>query len=273
MHRHLPAGSEVDSHHHDEHQIVYASRGVLSIVTAAGTWVAPANRALWIPAGTPHEHRAYGPTDLHSVGLPVTDNPLRLATPAVLAVSPLLRELIVAYSATPADRSPARQRLYRVLVDQLESAPPQAFHLPAATDGRLASVCAILRDNPADNRSLAELGAAVGAGGRTLTRLFRTELGMTFPQWRTQLRLHHALILLAGNDSVTAVAHRCGWSSASARPQEGGGLGPWPPRRGGGRAHPTIPTCTRSWPGPAAGWAAADRSAAARVRAAGAPAG
>lgn len=39
---------------------------------------------------------------------------------------------------------------------------------------------------------------------------------MSFPQWRTQLRLYHALILLAGNTPVTVVAHHCGWSSASA---------------------------------------------------------
>ncbi len=38
---------------------------------------------------------------------------------------------------------------------------------------------------------------------------------MTFPQWRTQLRLQHALVLLAEGHPVTAVAHRCGWSSAS----------------------------------------------------------
>lgn len=39
---------------------------------------------------------------------------------------------------------------------------------------------------------------------------------MTFPQWRTQLRLHRALVLLAEGTPVTTVAHRCGWSSASA---------------------------------------------------------
>jgi AraC-like DNA-binding protein len=32
---------------------------------------------------------------------------------------------------------------------------------------------------------------------RPLSRLFRRDLGMTFPRWRTQLRFHHALILLA----------------------------------------------------------------------------
>lgn len=76
--------------------------------------------------------------------------------------------------------------------------------------------CALLHDDPADGRTLARLGAAVGAGERTLSRLFRAELHMTFPQWRTQLRLHHALILLAENTPVTTVAHRCGWASASA---------------------------------------------------------
>ena len=39
---------------------------------------------------------------------------------------------------------------------------------------------------------------------------------MTFPQWRTQSRLYHALRLLADDTPVTAVAHRCGWSSSSA---------------------------------------------------------
>lgn len=59
-------------------------------------------------------------------------------------------------------------------------------------------------------------GMRVGVSDRTLSRLFRRDLGMTFPQWRTQLRLHHALVLLTGRTPVTAVAHQCGWSSTSA---------------------------------------------------------
>jgi AraC-like DNA-binding protein len=80
----------------------------------------------------------------------------------------------------------------------------------------LSTLCDILRADPADGRTLAELGREVGASDRTLSRLFRSDLGMTFPQWRTQLRLHAALVLLAGGTPVTAVAHRCGWASTSA---------------------------------------------------------
>jgi AraC-like DNA-binding protein len=77
-------------------------------------------------------------------------------------------------------------------------------------------VCDVLGADPADGRTLGAFGREIGAAERTLSRLFRSDLGMTFPQWRTQLRLLTALRLLAEDQPVTAVAHRCGWSSTSA---------------------------------------------------------
>ncbi|MGP4020671.1 AraC family transcriptional regulator [Saccharopolyspora sp. 5N708] len=214
--RYLPPGSGIDAHRHDDHQIVYAGRGVLSVTTDAGSWIAPGTRAVWIPAGTVHEHRAYGETDLHTVGLPTTDNPLGLNSPAVFAVGPLLRELILACTGGEPYAAAERDRLHAVLLDQLRRAPQQPIRLPTPRDPRLAAVCAILADDPADQRTLASLGAQVGASERTLSRLFRAEMRMTFPQWRTQLRLYHGLRLLAGGAAVTTVAHRTGWSSTSA---------------------------------------------------------
>jgi AraC-like DNA-binding protein/quercetin dioxygenase-like cupin family protein len=212
----LTAGNPIGAHRHDDHQIAYAGRGVLTVITSAGSWVAPGTRAVWIPAGTVHAHEAHGTLELHLLGLPATDNPLGLDTPTVLAVGPLLRELIVAYTDTPKDDSPERTRLRAVLLDQLRASPLQPLHLPAPATPLLRTVCDMLRADPADPRTLAQLGRAVGASDRTLSRLFRSDLGMTFPQWRTQLRLHNALVLLAEKAPVTTVAHRCGWSSASA---------------------------------------------------------
>jgi AraC-like DNA-binding protein/quercetin dioxygenase-like cupin family protein len=215
LHR-LAAGSGIDAHRHDENQIVYAARGVLSVTTDGGAWIAPATRAIWVPAGTVHQHRAYGETDMHAIGLPTQENPLGLDAPAVLAVGPLLRELIIGYTRDPDDNSAERHRLRAVLLDQLRHSPREPIRLPTPRDPRLASVCELLAADPADTRSLAALGAQVGASERTLSRLFAAELGMTFPRWRTQLRLHRALILLAEDTPVTTVAHRCGWATASA---------------------------------------------------------
>ncbi|GAB3807044.1 helix-turn-helix transcriptional regulator [Micromonospora zhanjiangensis] len=212
----LTPGGAIAAHWHDDHHIVYAGRGVLAVTTAAGSWVTPSTRAIWVPAGVVHAHRAHGELELHLVGLPATENPLGLDTPTALAVGPLLRELIVAYAGGPHDDSSERSRLRAVLLDQLRISPQQPLHLPEPSSPPLRALCDILRADPADGRTLGELGRQVGASDRTLSRLFRADLGMTFPQWRTQLRLQCALVLLAQGTPVTAVAHRCGWSSASA---------------------------------------------------------
>jgi transcriptional regulator GlxA family with amidase domain len=134
-------------------------------------------------------------------------------------VSPLLRELILECTRRKHDESaehPAGVRLRGVLLDQLSSAERLAEHLPAPTSPLLRAVCEGMAADPADARTLADWAREVVAGERTLSRLFRAELGLTFPQWRTRLRLHHALVLLSDGLPVTTVAHRCGWASASA---------------------------------------------------------
>ncbi|MFI5691606.1 AraC family transcriptional regulator [Kribbella sp. NPDC051586] len=217
-HRPIEAGGGIEAHWHDRHQIVYAGRGVLSVTTDAGRWVVPGTLAIWIPAGTLHQHRAYGETTLHTVGL--QQNPLKLDTPSALGVSPLLRELILTYTSAEAEAGGAdpaeRGRLLGVLLDQLRRSHERPTYLPTAQDPRLLAVCELLTAEPADGRTLTELGREVGASERTLSRLSRAELGMSFPQWRTQLRLHEALRLLAEGESVTRVAHSTGWASASA---------------------------------------------------------
>lgn len=213
--RHLAPGDVIDVHRHDDHQIIYAGRGLVTVTTTRGSWVAPATRAIWVPAGTVHSHRAHGHVDLHLVGIPCADNPLGLTTPAVLSVGPLLRELIAAYTQASGD-TPERHRLKGVLLDQIRVAHQQPLHIPSPTAPLLRSVCAILEENTSESKTLAELGRAVGASERTLSRLFQNDLGMSFPKWRRQLRLHRALILLAEGTAVTAVAYHCGWSSPSA---------------------------------------------------------
>ena len=212
----LGPGGAIDPHRHDDHQIVYASRGVLAVTTSAGSWITPSNRAIWIPAGTAHGHRAYGELELHTVGIPATENALGSSAPTIVTVSPLLRELIKSLTSTPETPSPERARLRSVVVDQVRVATEVTNHLPAPTEPLLTAVAEIFTANPAENRTLHELGREVGASSRTLSRMFHHDLGMTFPQWRTQLRLHRALIELAAGSPVSAVAHRLGWASTSA---------------------------------------------------------
>ncbi|WP_372349352.1 AraC family ligand binding domain-containing protein [Streptomyces sp. KL116D] len=85
----LTSGGEIDAHRHDDHQIVYASHGIIAITTDAGSWVAPATRALWIPAGTVHRHQAHGELRPPSSWACPPRRTRSLDAPTVLSVSPL----------------------------------------------------------------------------------------------------------------------------------------------------------------------------------------
>ncbi|MEV0094813.1 helix-turn-helix transcriptional regulator [Streptomyces sp. NPDC050738] len=223
QHREKPARvplahqERIDWHDHADHQLVSVGTGVLQVSTALGSWVVPPHRAVWLPARVAHAHQAYGPTELRALIFRRSVNPLRLDRPTVLAVTPLLREVIAALTDESEELRPGPQRnLERVARDQLRRVEALQVHLPALADPRLRDVARLLGDDPGDGRTLAGIGAAVGSSERTLSRLFREEAGMTFPQWRTQFRLHHALTLLAADTSVTGTAAACGYSGPSA---------------------------------------------------------
>src|SRR3954468_24514828 len=213
----LPHGYHLDPHTHDAGQLVYAAAGALATTTERGTWVAPANRVTWTPPGFAHSHRFYGRTDARVLTIPVELCGELVAHPSVFAVSPLLREaVLVLTDDRPEARPGAHRRLLAVVVDELCETPEQSLHLPEPGDDRLRAVTDLLHADPARPATLTELGRAAGASERTLSRLFHTELGMSFHRWRTTLRIHHALAHLTDGMSVTDTAVTCGWSTPSS---------------------------------------------------------
>lgn len=214
--RHLSSGDEVSPHRHDDHQLVYASAGVLEVIVPEGTWFTPSVRAVWVPGGTIHYWQVHGATTVHMVGIPRTLMPSAGHIPALVAVSPLLRELIIACAEQGPARTPAERRLLRVLVDRIRVQDEPPTVLLALHDPLLLAIQAVLESDMAATPSLSELGRRVGASERTLSRLFNEKLGMSYTTWRTQLRLHRAILLLAENSTVTHAAVACGFSSPSA---------------------------------------------------------
>lgn len=209
-------GSRIGAHRHAEGQLVYCASGALATTTAYGTWIAPANRVTWTPPGFQHAHRCHGDTDVRIVVLPAELCARLPRHPSVCAVGPLLREAILALTDRHETRPEVYARLRAVLVDELVETAEQSLHLPEPRDDRLRAVTELLHQDPAQMTTLAEFGRAVGAGERTLTRLFHRELGMSFLKWRTMLRIHRALVHLADGRSVTDTSIACGWSNPTS---------------------------------------------------------
>jgi AraC-like DNA-binding protein len=210
-------GDVIERHRHDDHQLIYVSSGVLAIRTEHGSWVASNDRALWVPANTWHEHRFYGQSRFHTVGFPArgTAPPLTVRTPTVIAVDALVRELLIALTSTTLPPAETRH-IQAVLRDRLRRVAAQPITLPAPRDRRLADACRLVEGDLRRPCTLTWLARRVHTGERTLSRLFRDEFGMTFPQWRTRTRIFAAMVMLAEGATVTDTAHACGWATTSA---------------------------------------------------------
>ena len=171
-----------------------------------------------MPAGVNHDIEMIGAVSVRTLYLRPE---LRGSLPKhchVIDVSPLLRELILhTIDIGMLDRNiPSQRRLIGVIVDQLNTVAAVPLKLPMPNDARALRIAEALRESPGDTTSLARLSRKAGASKRTIERLFQSETEMSFGKWRQQLRLLHALRLLALGESVTAAALEVGYDSTSA---------------------------------------------------------
>lgn len=211
-------GTRLDRHRHDWPQLVYASQGVMRVETDEGIWVVPPQRAVWIPAGVGHTIAMSGQVSMRTLYL---HSSIAGALPRrcrVVAVSPLLRELILhAIERGPlSGDDPAQLRLAGLLVDQLRLLPVVPLELPMPRDPRALKAAEQLREQPGGPHDLDALARECGASRRTLERLFRSQTGISLGRWRQQARLLQAMRLLAHGEPVTSIALEVGYESPSA---------------------------------------------------------
>src|SRR5579883_2896496 len=95
MAKDFPDGSRVAPHRHRRAQLVFAARGVMVVWTPQGTWVVPPNRAVWMPAETEHSIRSRGNVEMRTLYIRADVAAALPRACCVVAVSPLLRELIL----------------------------------------------------------------------------------------------------------------------------------------------------------------------------------
>ncbi len=223
--RSQPGGLVTGWHSHDLHQIQYAIGGVVEVETQAAHYLLPPQQAAWIPVGL--EHQATMTPDVRSVAvmfdpalLPPVDNRAR-----ILAVSPLIRQMMIYALRWPIDRADSDpvsdgffQTLVHLVFEALETggdheAPPS---LPTSTNPIVAAAMSYTKAH-LQSATVTDVSRAVAVSQRTLRRQFHEAIGMS---WRTYLlhaRMLRAMALLAApGQSVQQTATAVGFDSLSA---------------------------------------------------------
>jgi AraC-like DNA-binding protein len=216
--RTMQADAHFEPHQHGWAQLAYCASGVVQVSAERSTYIVPPSRAVWIAPGVRHSVHVLEEAEFRTLYIDASVTPVGWEHCRVLVVSPLLRELVQALDA-PATAQ--RQAMLTALVlDELAQADTHALGVPlpdAQTgDKRLRALCEAVLRAPAERGSLAEWAAQAGASERTLARLFRDELGISYQQWRQQAVLAHALPMLARGVPVSHVAAASGYASDSA---------------------------------------------------------
>jgi quercetin dioxygenase-like cupin family protein len=174
-----PDGFATEAHRHVRAQLLYTLCGVLRVGTIDASYAIPPGTGLFIPADLPHAVRMDGPVAMRALFLRADAARVVPSTVTVIAVSPLLRELILAACAEPLDwdLKGRGRHLAALALDEIARARSLPFALPMPRDPRLSRLTARLRAHPDEARSLDLLAEEAGASVRTLTRLFRRETG------------------------------------------------------------------------------------------------
>ena len=211
-------GQRDESHSHKRSQLLYGSTGIMTVVTAAGAYVLPPQRALWLPHGVEHEVYYSAPVSLRTLYVEPEAHGGLPGECRVLEVSDLLRSLIFAAVDLPAeyDCNGRGGWLVSLLLEEIAVMPATRLYAPLPKDERLARFCRKFLMDLSPGNHLQDIVGEFGMCRRTATRLFRRETGMTFREWRQHVRLLHALSRLAGGSSISTVAYDIGYASPSA---------------------------------------------------------
>jgi AraC-like DNA-binding protein len=223
--RSMPTDTHFNPHRHAWAQLAYCATGIVRVSAVQHedardevTYIVPPSRAVWIAPGALHCIDVLKAAELRTLYLHASVTPAGWTGSRMLMVSALLRELIGALDASP---NAVRERLLmRLVLDEITQADVQALAVPLPHaqhgDKRLRALCQAVLRAPAERATLAQWAAGVGASERTAARMFRSELGMGYQQWRQQATLAHALPMLATGASVGDVAAATGYASESA---------------------------------------------------------
>ncbi|KAF1043246.1 AraC family transcriptional regulator [Xylophilus sp.] len=220
--RRMQDDTHFEPHRHAWAQLAYCATGILQVTVEGprrSTYIVPPSRSVWIAPGAVHAVAALEEADLRTLYIDAVAVPAGWDGCRVIVLSALLRELIPALETADGARE---CWLTALVLDELARADTHALGVPLPDaehgDKRLRSLCdAVLRDLGATGRTpLAGWAAAVGASERTMARLFRDELGMSYQQWRQQAVLARALPMLAQGVPVQEVAAASGYASESA---------------------------------------------------------
>lgn len=230
--RELDKDTLIMPHTHPWAQLAISTGGVIKLSLANATYIVPPHRAVWVPPGVQHAvtmvetaclYTLYFLPQAHGGGAQARwMDEAAWQECRVMEASPLLRALVVEMdigSDHAGPLSPAQQtresHLSALVCDEIRRAAVIHLGVRLPQDKRLKHLCEAVLEDPTRHDTLEAWALDTGASLRTVARLFRTELGCTFTQWRQQVVLAKAVALAARQLPIAHIAAELGYTPSA----------------------------------------------------------
>lgn len=212
-------------HKHNKGQLTYVEGGVAFLYTRDKTYFLPARHYMWVPAGVEHYfvHRypANYVRNIYFYAEPGDNDDPFYSRTGSYPVNNLLLEMIL-YTGqwdghiTPGDKRFTFLKAMKEMLPEI-SKTPLPINLPTTDHPRLQPVLRYIHENLAENLTLDVIGHEFSLSERTLTRLFRNTMDISFFQYLKLARMMRALgYLLETRKTVNEIAWDTGYNSVSA---------------------------------------------------------
>lgn len=205
------------SHSHDVGQLLYLHRGAVLLESGQTELLLLGGQLMWLPPRCAHAHRLLKNTCC-SLFYVSTDKLIKewpSQGPAPMNFSPLWSVLLQRLETVSKS---AETAYLKVLEDNLSELQPQSRMEPLckSLDIRLLPVIEGMQKTPSLRLRLSDFVKHCGASERTLNRLFRECLGVSFRDWRRRCLMFEAQRRLRQGQSMTSIALELGYRDLSA---------------------------------------------------------
>jgi AraC-like DNA-binding protein len=211
----------IEPHCHNKGQFLYTEGGVVHVETKNKRYYLPARHYMWIPPGVMHAIYPSSPqVIMRNLYFPMTVNPTQFYLKEnIYPINNLLMELLLFTKKWNGDITKSQNNkfviahAFKVL---LEKTVASSLHieLPHPKDRRLVNVINYLTTQIHKEHLLPKLASDFNMSDKSLYRLFKKDLGMSFIKYYTQLRIFKSLEYLMNSDyNISEIANMVGYNS------------------------------------------------------------
>jgi len=212
-------------HTHIKGQLGFVEGGIAYITVESKTFVVPARHYFWIPQGIPHVLKiGYSATVLRSLYFYSLDDDKDsfYSKLGIYPASELLIQMINhteiwdSKSVRPSDTNFEFLVALKNLLPQLNKISLPMV-LPITDDERTLKIINYMEKNMAEQLSLSSISQKFNMSERTLSRLFQSNLHVSFLQYLKMIRVLKALeMIVKTNKSISEIAFSVGYETLGA---------------------------------------------------------